>query len=59
LPRRCAKGWLRQRSGGFCRSGRMRKRLPQLEDENGKLKKTVADLSLDKVMLQDVIRRKL
>lgn len=35
------------------------KRLRQLEEENGKLKKLVADLSLDKEMLQDVIRRKL
>ena len=35
------------------------KRLKQLEDENAKLKKLVADLSLDKEMLQDVIRRKL
>ena len=35
------------------------KRLRQLEEENGKLKKIVADLSLDKAMLQDVIRRKL
>jgi hypothetical protein len=26
--------------------------------QNGKLKKIVADLSLDKAMLQDVIRRK-
>ena len=34
-------------------------RLKQLEDENSKLKKVVADLSLDKEMLQDVIRRKL
>ncbi|MGY3361748.1 hypothetical protein ACVWZK_008411 [Bradyrhizobium sp. GM0.4] len=34
-------------------------RLKQLEDENGKLKKLVADLSLEKEMLQDVIRRKL
>ena len=34
------------------------KRLRQLEDENGKLKRIVADLSLDKAMLQDVIRRK-
>lgn len=34
-------------------------RLKQLEDENGKLKKIVADLSLDKAMLQDVLRRKL
>jgi putative transposase len=35
------------------------KRLRQLEEENGKLKEIVADLSLDKAMLQDVIRRKL
>jgi putative transposase len=35
------------------------KRLRQLEDENGKLKKLVADLSLDREMLQDVIRRKI
>lgn len=35
------------------------KRLKQLEEENGKLKKIVANLSLDKAMLQDVIRRKL
>jgi len=33
--------------------------LKQLEEENSKLKKLVADLSLDKEMLQDVIRRKL
>lgn len=35
------------------------KRLKQLEEENGKLKRLVADLSLDKFMLQDVIKRKL
>jgi len=35
------------------------RRLKQLEDENAKLKRIVADLSLDKEMLQDVIRRKL
>jgi putative transposase len=35
------------------------KRLRQLEEENGKLKKLVADLSLDKAMLQDVLSRKL
>jgi len=35
------------------------KRLRLLEEENVKLKKIVADLSLDKAMLQDVIRRKL
>ena len=34
------------------------RRLKQLEDENSKLKKLVADLSLDKAMLQDVLRRK-
>ena len=35
------------------------RRLKQLEEENRKLKQLVADLSLDKVMLQDVIRSKL
>jgi putative transposase len=35
------------------------KRLKQLEDENVRSKKIVADLSLDREMLQDVIRRKL
>lgn len=35
------------------------RRLKQLEDENSKLKRIVADLSLDKEMLQDVIRRKI
>ncbi len=35
------------------------KRLRQLEEENGRLKRIVADLSLDKEMLQDVIKRKL
>ena len=35
------------------------KRLKQLEDENAKLRKLVADLALDREMLQDVIRRKL
>jgi putative transposase len=35
------------------------KRLKLLEDENTKLRKIVADLSLDKEMLQDVIGRKL
>lgn len=34
------------------------RRLKQLEDENAKLRKLVADLSLDREMLQDVIRRK-
>ncbi len=35
------------------------KRLKQLEDENGRLKKIVADLTLDREMLQDVIGRKI
>lgn len=35
------------------------KRLKQLEEENQRLKRIVADLSLDKEMLQDVIRRKI
>ena len=35
------------------------KRLKQLEEENSRLKRIVADLSLDKEMLQDVIRRKI
>jgi putative transposase len=35
------------------------RRLRQLKEENRKLKQLVADLSLDKVMLQDVLRKKL
>lgn len=35
------------------------KRLKQLDEENTRLKRLVADLSLDKAMLQDVIKRKL
>jgi putative transposase len=35
------------------------RRLRELEAENTRLKKIVADLSLDKEMLQDVIKRKL
>jgi putative transposase len=49
-------GW-RKRYGGMMPSEV--KRLRQLEEENGKLKKLVADLSLDKAMLQDVLSRKL
>lgn len=33
------------------------KRLRQLEEENAKLKRIVADLSLDKAMLQDVLSK--
>ena len=35
------------------------KRMRELEEENGRLKRIVADLSLDRDMLQDIIKRKL
>ena len=35
------------------------RRLKLLEDENGKLRQLVADLSLDKAMLQKLVRKKL
>jgi hypothetical protein len=35
------------------------RRLKQLEEENRRLKQLVADLSLDKLMLQDVLQKKL
>jgi putative transposase len=35
------------------------RKLRQLEDENGRLKKLVADLTLDKHILQEVIAKKL
>lgn len=35
------------------------KRLRQLEDENARLKRVVADLSLDRAMRQDVLAEKL
>ena len=35
------------------------RRLRELEDENNRLKKIVADLTLDRAMLQDVLKRKL
>ena len=34
------------------------RQLKQLQEENGKLKKLVADLSFDKAMLQDVLSKK-
>ena len=34
------------------------RRLKQLEEENGKLKRLVADLTLDNSMLQAALRRK-
>ena len=47
---------LRKKYGGLMPSEM--KRLKQLDEEKGKLKRIVADLSLDKAMLQDVLRRK-
>ncbi|MBB3938271.1 putative transposase [Aureimonas phyllosphaerae] len=47
----------RKRHGGMMPS-EMRK-LRQIEEENAKLKRLVADLSLDKAMLQDVLSKKL
>jgi putative transposase len=35
------------------------RRLRQFEDENSRLKQVVADLTLDKQMLQDVLKKKL
>ena len=35
------------------------RRLRQLEEENSRLKQVVADLTLDKQMLQDVLKKKL
>ncbi|KTQ97529.1 transposase [Aureimonas ureilytica] len=47
----------RKRYGGK-RPSEVRK-LRQIEEENAKLKRLVADLSLDKAMLQDVLSKKL
>ena len=47
----------RKKYGGLMPSER--KRLKQLEEENQRLKRLVADLSLDKEMLQEVVRKKL
>lgn len=33
------------------------KKMKQLEEENSRLKKIVADLSLDKQMLQDIVKK--
>lgn len=35
------------------------RRLRELEEENSRLKRIVADLTLDREMLQDIVRRKL
>lgn len=47
----------RQKYGGLGPS-ELRK-LKQLEEENSKLKRIIADLSLDKAMLQDVLSKKI
>jgi putative transposase len=47
----------RKRYGGLMPSEVNKMR--QLEDENNRLKKIVADLTLDKAMLQDVLQKKL
>lgn len=47
----------RKRYGGMMPSEV--KKLRQLEEENTKLKRLVADLALDKAMLQDVLSKKL
>ena len=44
----------RKEYGGL--GGDQAKRLKQLETENGRLKKLVADLSLEKQVLQDIAR---
>ena len=48
--------WKKQYAGMGLREIR---RLKQLEEENRKRKQLVADLSLDKLMLQDVLSKKL
>lgn len=47
----------RKRYRGMQLSGMQR--LKQLEEENAQLKRLVADLSLDKVVLQDVLAQKI
>ena len=48
--------WKKKYAGLFLDEMR---RMKALEVENGRLKKIVADLTLDREMLQNVIRRKL
>ena len=47
----------RKKYGGMSASEAMR--LKQLEEENARLKRVVADLTLDKQILQDVLAKKL
>ena len=46
----------RKKYGGMSASEAMR--LKQLEEENGRLKRVVAELTLDKQILQDVLAKK-
>ncbi|GKK27372.1 transposase [Klebsiella pneumoniae] len=46
----------KKKFGGMCVTEL--RRLRQLEEENQRLKRLVADLSLDKEMLQEVIKKK-
>jgi putative transposase len=46
----------RKKFGGM--SASEAQRLKQLEEENGRLKRVVADLTLDKQILQDVLAKK-
>jgi putative transposase len=48
--------WKKQYAG--LQSDQVRE-LKQLQDENGRLKRLVAELSLDKAVLQDVLSKKL
>jgi putative transposase len=51
--------WKRQFAGMGIAELRRLRRLRQLEEENRRLKQLVADLTLDRHMLQEVIRKKL
>jgi len=46
--------WKKQYSNLEVNQGRQ---LKQLQDENGRLKRLVAELTLDRAMLQDVLRK--
>jgi len=48
----------RQKKYGGLGTNELRK-LKQLEEENAQLKRIVADLTLDKTMLQDVLKKRL
>lgn len=51
--------WKKKYAGMLPPEMKKLKQLKQLKDENARLKKIVADLTLDREMLQGVIRRKL